>query len=232
MNRGVLYGVSTGPGDAELITIKAYKCLENVGVIAVPRTKGTNTLALDIVSKIVDLSKKTIIYLDFAMTKDQDVLKKSHRDNADRIEEYLNNNQDVAMLNLGDASLYGTYGYIRDIVAADGYNAVTIPGVTSFCASAAEMSVSLTSMNEPLTIIPGTIETIADNLDSPGTKVIMKSGSKLNDVKTLLNDNGLSSKSKMVVNCGLEGQKIYKDINESGDNEGYFVTILVSDVTE
>lgn len=227
MKKGVLYGVSTGPGDPELMTVKAMKCIEKCPVIAAPRTKGKNCMALDIVRKIMDIEDKEILYLDFAMKKDTNILDSTHRQQADAVEEFLSQGKDVAMLNIGDASLFGTFFYVRQLVEADGYEARTIAGVTSFSAVAAELGWSLTTMGEPMTVIPGSFEDVSEALDRKGTKVIMKSASALPEVKKILEEKNLMGKSAMVANCGLPNQRVYRDISQSMDDEGYFVTILV-----
>lgn len=227
MKKGKLYGVSVGPGDPEHMTLKALRCLERVPVIAAPRTRGKNCRALDTVRANMDVSGKEILYLDFAMKKDADILDSTHRQQADAIEVYLAQGKDVAMLNIGDASLFGTFCYVRELVEADGYESSTIAGVTSFCAVAAELGQSLTNMGDPLVIIPGSFENVSEELDHPGTKVLMKSASALGQVKQLLIDKGLAEKSAMIADCGLPNQRIFRNIRESSDNEGYFVTILV-----
>lgn len=229
MAKGILYGVSTGPGEPELITIKAIECIRGVDVIAAPRTKNKNSMALDIVKKVCDLEGKTILYLDFAMKRDESILKTTHEIQAEQIAEYLDKGMDVAMLNIGDASLFGTYCYIRDIVSKQGYRCETIAGVTSFCACAAQLGQSLTTMNKPLTIIPGGIQELDKMLDIPGTKVLMKSASALPEVISLLDKKGLSDKTTLVANCGLENEIILKNIHEATGEEGYFVTLLISE---
>ena len=92
---------------------------------------------------------------------------------------------------------------------------------------AAELGQSLTRMDEPLTIIPGAYEQVKQMLEQDGTKVIMKSGSALSEVKRILEEKGMSDRSAMVANCGLHNQRIYKDIKKSDDDEGYFVTIFI-----
>lgn len=229
MKKGILYGVSVGPGDPEHMTLKALRCLEKVPVIAAPRTRGKNNRALDTVVANMDISGKEICYLDFAMKKDSDILDSTHNTQAKQIEEFLAQGKDVAMLNIGDASLFGTFCYVRDIVEADGYESVTIPGVTSFCAVAAELGQSLTNMGDPLVIIPGSFENASEQLDRPGTKVLMKSASALGEVKKLLAEKGLAEKSAMIADCGLPNQRVFRNIMDSSDNEGYFVTILVQE---
>ena len=229
--KGTLYGVSTGPGDPELMTIKAAKCIKNCHVIAAPRTRGKNSMALDIVNEIMeeDLKDKEICYLDFTMSKDRKVLHKAHEQQAKLIEKYLETGEDVAMLNIGDTSLYSTFSYIRDIVQQDGYEVQAIAGVTSFCAVAAELGQSLTTMKKPLTIIPGWTDENLKLLELPGTKVIMKSGKSLLDVREVLGQKNLLDKAAMVENCGLKEQRVYRNIEQCSGDEGYFSTILVKD---
>lgn len=247
VKKGILYGVSVGPGDPELLTMKAVKCLNAVPVIATPRTnfkktsvEDGNTMALDIVKQVVDISSKEIVYLDFKMGRSvsEDTIPKTDMDAnhillARRLESYLDSGKDVAMLSIGDASLFSTYSYIRDIVLNDGYDAVTIPGVTSFSAVAATLNVSLTNMKEPLTIIPGSYnqDQLEDYLSREGTKVIMKSGKSVGKVIDALNITALAKSAKAVGNCGLENQKIYRElanIKDASELENYFLTILVN----
>jgi sirohydrochlorin cobaltochelatase len=116
MEYGILYGVSVGPGDPELITVKALRTMEKCPVIAVPRTGGTKTLALDIARQAMDLSGKEILYLDHRMVRDADTLRAQYREDAAILTEYLQQGKDVALLNLGDVSVYSTYCYIAEEV--------------------------------------------------------------------------------------------------------------------
>ena len=227
MKTGTLYGISVGPGDPELLTVKAINKLNSISIIATPRTKSGKTMALDIASKAIDMKDKDILYLDFEMSKDAKVLEASHKEQAQKLEQYLAAGKDVAMLNIGDASLYSTFSYINDIIVADGYESIVIPGVTSFCAVAAELGQSLTTMNEPLTIIPGGSDDLKKLLASSGSKVIMKPASAINQIKKTLNDMNLLKNTKAVCNCGLNTQKVYENVEKIPDNGDYFITLLV-----
>ena len=119
MAKGIFYGVGVGPGDPELITLKAVRCIEQCPVIAAPETKGEKTLALDIARGAVDLAGKTILPLHFLMTRDPGALERSHRAQAERIMEQLDAGRDVAMLNLGDVSIYSTFSYLLAIISGD-----------------------------------------------------------------------------------------------------------------
>lgn len=232
MSKGILYGISTGPGDPELLTLKAVRLLNSVPVIAAPRTRGENCMALDIIRGVVPTGDKEIIYLDFAMKRDPEILKASHQAVADSIIPFLEAGKDVAMLNIGDASLFGTYGYIRTLIHDAGYETRTVPGVTSFSAVAAVLDRDLTTMNEPLMIVPGGSEDLAEILRQPGTKVLMKSASSFPAVRKALEDAGLSKVSGMVSDCGLPTEKVFPDLSEAPENSGYFTTILVGSKPE
>lgn len=127
---GTFYGVSVGPGDPELMTLQAVRRLENCPVIAAPRTPKGGMLALDIAKGAVDLSGKTILPLRFARSLDPAVQKAAHIEAARAVKEYLDAGQDVAMLNLGDVSVYATFGYLQEILEAEGCKTVMLPGVT------------------------------------------------------------------------------------------------------
>ena len=144
LKKGRFYGVSVGPGDPELLTLKAVRCLERCPVLAAPQTASGRMLALDIAKGAVDVSGKIILPLHFAMSRDSEVLKASHAAAADAVRAHLDAGRDVALLNLGDVSIYATYGYLEEILTAQGYAAVRIAGVPSFCAAAARL-------NQPLT---------------------------------------------------------------------------------
>jgi precorrin-2/cobalt-factor-2 C20-methyltransferase len=125
------------------------------------------------------------------------------------------------MLNLGDASLYSSFSYIAEIIDDWGYEIEVIPGVTSFCATAAKLKTSLTQMHKPLHILPaGEIDNI---IGLEGTKVIMKSGKAIKELKKKLEGKDV----KAVQNCGLPEEKICNSLEEIADDASYFTTLLI-----
>jgi len=227
MKTGILYGVSVGPGDPELMTLKAVRTLERCACVAVPRTAGEKTLALDIASGATDLRGKEILPLEFPMTRDREALRRSHRAAAGLIESRLAAGTDVAMLNLGDVSVYSTFAYVMELILADGYEVEMIPGVPSFCAVAAVLKTGLTEMNLPLHIIPASGMPVAEALALPGTKVLMKTGKSMPAVRAALREAGLENKAQLVQNCGLPNEKVCRAPDEAGDDISYFTTIIV-----
>lgn len=221
---GIFYGVSVGPGDPELMTLKAVKIIEKCSVIAVPQTVGGHTLALDTASKVVDMSGKTVITLDMRMTHNRDELGKIAYEAACKTAEYLKKGKDAAMLNIGDVSIYSTFSYVAAQVRKMGFETVSAAGVPSFCAAAAELGISLTEGHQPLTVIPAQNKNAAGLISADGTKVIMKSGKKLPEIKEILKKSG--GKVYAVENCGLPGQRVYRSIDEMEDC-GYFTLMIV-----
>ena len=230
MKKGVFYGVGVGPGDPELMTLKAIHLLERCPVIAAPRTKSGEMLALDIASGAVDLGEKTIVPLYFSMERDKVVQHAAHLAAAEAVRAHLDAGQDVAMLNLGDVSIYATYSYLMEILKEQGYETVMVPGVPSFCAVAARLGVSLTEMNGPLHIAPGSMA-LDEVLDQPGTKVLMKSGRQMPAVLDALAARDALGKSMLVQNCGLPEEMVYADLSRSWPEgkHGYFSTVIVKE---
>lgn len=224
------HGVSVGPGDPELMTLKAVRCIEQCPVLAAPQTAAGRMLALDIAKGAVDVSGKIILPLHFAMSRDPEVLKASHAAAADAVRAHLDAGRDVALLNLGDVSIYATYGYLEEILTAQGYAAVRIAGVPSFCAAAARLGQSLTGgMEQPLTIAPG--RHVEQVLAAPGAKVLMKTGRRLPKTLDALRERGLLANSAMVCNCGLPDEAVFPALTDydPAQDAGYFATILVKE---
>ena len=135
--KGTFYGVSVGPGDPELMTLQAVRLIRQCPVLAAPQTASGQMLALDIARSALGkaLDGKTIVPLHFAMSRDPAVLAASHEKAAAAVRQYLDAGQDVAMLNIGDVSIYATFGYLQEILQAGGYATAMAAGVPSFCAA-------------------------------------------------------------------------------------------------
>lgn len=225
MEKGTLFGVSVGPGDPELLTCKALRVIRQCPVIAVPRTKGKNTLALDIVRQAVPLEGKELLYLDHRMVSDVRILRRQYQENARLLMEKLAQGMSIALLNLGDVSVYSTCSHMMEEVKAAGYPWEMIPGVTSFCACAAVTGQSLTYADQPLHIFPGSYEDIDGALEAAGGKVLMKPASALPQIREKILRRGLQEKCQIVSDCGLPTQKV-GSISED-DITSYFTTILI-----
>lgn len=221
---GKLYGISTGPGDPELLTLKAVRILSECGVIAAPRKPEGSSLALQIAGAAVDLSEKRMMLLDFPMTRNRAVL----TENFDRIASQLCDvlqHADIAMLCLGDISLYATFPEIGKRVAAKGFEVETVSGVPSFCAAASRAGLPLVSADEPFQVLPYGCPDFAERLSLSGAKIILKCGSHMPELRVLLQKLGLLERSYAVENCGLENECLYPELPEKAC--GYFTVVCI-----
>ncbi len=223
-----LYGIGVGPGDGDLITIKAIKAIKNCSIIAVPKSGDNEKVALKIAKNAIEDFDKQVVEINMPMTRDKDLLNKSHNEAANTIIDYLKKRQSVGFLTLGDPSIYSTYTYIHKRVLDKGYEAEIIPGVPSFCAVAAKLNIPLVEGGEALHIIPASYENLDDEISLSGTKVLMKSGKSIGKVKSVLKEKNMEA--KMVQKCGMEGERIYKSLDEIDEKSSYFSIVVVKDV--
>lgn len=229
VKKGICYGVGVGPGDPELITLKAVRVLTRCPVIAAPQTRSGEMLALDIVRGAVDLAGKTILPLTFTMSQDKAVLQASHEAAADAVQAHLDRGEDVAMPNLGDVSIYATWGYVMQVLEGRGYETVMIPGVPSFCAAAARLNATLVSWGSPLHIIPVGKGPVAPLVEQPGGKVLMKAGRGLSEIAQALDRTGQLDRAALVEDCGLPTERVWTDWDRLPQDVGYFATVIVKE---
>lgn len=223
-----LYGVGVGPGDPDLITVKALKIIKQANIIALPENGKEEITALSIASKATDLSGKELLKLHMPMTKDKAMLEKCHDDAAKQIIERLEKGQDVAFLTLGDPTIYSTYLYLHKRVKEAGYPVKIVEGIPSFCAAAARLDLSLCEGGEMLHIIPASYEEDA-YLDLKGTKVLMKSGKSLGKIRDKLKEKNLLHKTVMVECCSMENERVYENLDEIDTDKSYFSILIVKD---
>lgn len=159
------------------------------------------------------------------MTKDKEVLNLAYEKAASRIAGYLAEGKSIAYLTLGDPCVYSTYMYIERKVRSLGYETRIINGIPSFCAAASRMNESLADRNEQIHIIPSSYD-IEQALEFPGTKVFMKAGKKLADVKAMLIKKGITD-CYMIENCGMPDEKIYSGADKIPENAGYYSIIII-----
>ena len=154
------------------------------------------------VQAVPELADKTLLALAMPMTKDKKILKESYDRAADRVAEILDQGKNVVFLTLGDPTVYSTYMYVHQRLEAKGYQVAIVSGITSFCAVAARMNMSLVERSEPLHVIPASYQ-IEEALKLPGTKVLMKAGKQMKYVQEQVKDFGKNA--VMIENCGHAG---------------------------
>ena len=150
MKRGILYGVGVGPGDPELLTLKARRILSEADVIAVPDKGAGEKTALQILGDLVQ--GKETLPCSTPMVRDPAALERAQDSIAAELCGLLEEGKTVAFITLGDPSIYSTYLYIHRRVLAAGYEAKMVPGVPSFCAVAAQLGDGLCEGSDRLLI--------------------------------------------------------------------------------
>jgi precorrin-2/cobalt-factor-2 C20-methyltransferase len=231
MNRGIAFGVGVGPGDPELMTLKACRLIRENEVIAVPGKIPQESVAYRIAAAAVpELSEKKLLPVYMPMVKDRTVIKESHAKAAALLESYLDSGRNVVYLTLGDSTIYCTFSYIQHILEADGYEVELVSGIPSFCAAAARLGVSLTEWNESLHVMPALHNTHEETLEWPGNYVLMKSASRMPEVKKMLSASGYDVIA--AENCSMESEKLYRSVDEIPDDAGYFTLIIARENKE
>ncbi|MGI5922212.1 MAG: precorrin-2 C(20)-methyltransferase [Syntrophomonadaceae bacterium] len=227
---GKLYGIGVGPGDPELMTMKAARLIRECPVIAVPATGKERNLAYEIARGAVpEITAKELLEVSMPMTRDRELLETSHEAAAKKVIAELKKGKNIAFLTLGDPSIYSTYIYIHNRIVARGYDAEIIPGIPSFCAVAARINEGLTEAAQPLHIIPASYEGIEKALALKGTRVLMKAGKSMVKIKALLGEMDSIPVVKMVERCGMEGERVLEGVDAIDANAGYYSILVVKD---
>ena len=208
------YSVGVGAGDGSYITLGALRALEQADIIAVPVKKyGEKSTALEIIRKEFDTDKKEISELEFRMS-------------GEKIISALKDGKDVAMITLGDVSVYSTCTYVHNAVKNAGFELEIIPGITSFCAAADKAQISLCEGNESVAIIPSLKSNLLEKYIADfDTVVIMKSGNDTDVIYDILKKHGLENNAIVSSCIGMENEIIEKI--QKGKSYGYFTTVIV-----
>ncbi|WP_350343052.1 precorrin-2 C(20)-methyltransferase [Proteinivorax tanatarense] len=224
----ILYGIGVGPGDPDLITLKAIKALEKVNVVITPKIDDNNTsIALEIANKFIG-EKTKIVQLVFPMTNDSDKLSKSWIENAEKINYLINTHKKVAFLTLGDPTTYSTYMYVLPHLKDKEIKIETIPGVNSFCSIASRVNTSLCSGNETICIIPLIEEKELKNaIDTFDNIIVMKPSKKNKELADILKEKKLENNFVLVSKCHREGELISYDIGDLYKKVPYLSTVLI-----
>lgn len=227
MKKGIAYGVGVGPGDPELMTLKAVRLIRENDVIAVPGKSAEESVAYRIAAaNVPELKDKELVPIYMPMVKDRELMEQEHQKGAGMLKTYLDQGRNVVYLTLGDPTIYCTFSYLQHILEAEGYQVELVSGISSFCAAAARMNLPLVEWDEQLHIVPAVHRT-QDGLEYPGNYVLMKSASHMKEVKEMLQKSG--RKVCAVERCSMENEKIYHNVDEIPDDAGYFSLIIAKE---
>lgn len=229
---GRLYLVGVGPGDPDLLTIKAVRILQKVPVIFAPQKDDKSaSYARRTIDGLVSKTEQQIIGLVFPMVRDENQLLQSQQKAADSIWQHLEKGNDCAFINVGDPYLYGTAIYVLKIVQAahPEVEIEVVPGVSSINAAAARAGVPLAINDERIAIISGHCEDtfIRDTLETFDTVVFLKVNSVLDRLLAILEQKKLLANSVYVDRCTTEDELIVHDIRTLKGRKLDYLSLLI-----
>ncbi len=224
---GTLYGVGLGPGDPELMTVKAQRLIKNASVIAYPTLAGAASFARSIAADLIRDDAVEIV-MDVPMTTAREPAQKAYDIGATQISETLDNGHDVVCLCEGDPFFYGSFMYLFARLSKT-YATEVVPGVTSMTAAAAMTGLPLAARNEVLTVLPGPMDAtdMANKIATSDSIVIMKVGRHLNKIRNVLSDANLTERATYIERATLGEQRILP-LTDAPDKAPYFSMILIT----
>jgi precorrin-2/cobalt-factor-2 C20-methyltransferase len=222
---GTLYGVGVGPGDPELLTLKAARIIQHCPVIAYPTLDGTASFARSIVATY--LTNKTEIPISIPMGN-ATATQQAYDDARSKITDQLVAGRDVAVLCEGDPFFYGSFMYMYARLF-EHHPVMVIPGVSSPMAAAAALSMPLAAHNDVFTVLPAPLDdaVLTARLTTTDSAAIIKLGRHFPRIHTLLRRLDLIDRSRYIERATLPAQKLLPLDHVHGDRVPYFSMILV-----
>ena len=227
MKQGKLFGIGVGPGDTELLTIKASKLLKKVEVICSPRSAKTKpSLALSIVQPVLNEREDDYEILDplFPMIEDKLALKDYWDQAAKIIIKYLLQGKDVAFITLGDPTIYSTFSYVAKRIEVSGFEIEILPGITSFTSCAAAAGISLAEKDEIIVIVPKVDDRLARIMEYGDTFVIMKTSRHSEMLEEIISEDKRDKSIISVQNCSMKDENIFEGFSK---DKKYLSTTIV-----
>ncbi|WP_417688190.1 precorrin-2 C(20)-methyltransferase [Roseibium sp.] len=224
---GTLYGVGLGPGDPELMTLKAYRLISNASVIAYPAPDTGPSFARSIAAGFIPATVREIPIV-VPMRVDRFPAKLIYDKAAIEIAAVLEGGEDVIVLCEGDPFFYGSFMYLFERLS-ERFACEVVPGVTSLTACAAQLQRPLTSRTDVLTVIPGPLpdDEIRSRIDTAQAVAIMKVGRHLPRLKGLLTEMGLLDQAGYVERASLPEQRVSRLADLEAETAPYFSMILI-----
>ena len=224
---GRLYGIGVGPGDPDLITLKAWRLLTNAAVIAYPAPEQGDSLARRIVAPHIDGSQIEIA-IRMPITAERFPAKEVYDRAAEELAGHLNVGRDVVVLCEGDPFLYGSFMYLFGRMLKD-FDVEVVPGVSSVNACAAVLGAPLVARNDVLTLIPAPLPEadLERRLEQTDAAAIMKIGRHFPKVHRVLRRLGLLDRSRYVEHATMADQAVLALADVVADRVPYFSMILM-----
>lgn len=215
---GTLYGIGVGPGDPDLLTLKAVKILKQVShVFAASSSSNDYSLAYRIVSEHLPL-EVPVDQLAFPMTFNPESLEDAWQANCEKVVEMLHKGKNVAFITIGDPLTFSTFIYIMRKIRKrlPGVNITVVPGITSFQAAAACAEVPLAEGEEAVTILSAAKggERLREMVEIAENIVLMKTYKHFPQILSRIREEGLEKNCCFVSRCGLDGEIVERDFEK------------------
>lgn len=230
-NLGILYGLGVGPGDPELITVKAFRVIQESPVIAYPKKlKGSKSYAHRIVDVYINPAEKDMLGLVFPMTKDEAVLEREWTKSVELVYGKLKEGKDVAFVTEGDPLLYSTFIHMMKLMQ-DMHPDVeiqTVPGISSFNGSASRLGIALADGDDRVAIVPAhdDYEAMREAIESHDAVVFIKVAKVIDLMLEVLRDLDLLDKASVVTKVTSDEEIIW-DVRELDGVDLEYLTLMV-----
>ena len=230
-NIGTLYGLGVGPGDPELITVKAFRVIQESPVIAYPRKrKGSKSYAHRIVEVYIRPEEKEMLGLVFPMTKDQTILDREWNETVDKVWGKLNEGKDVAFVTEGDPLLYSTFIHMMKLMQElhPEVEIKTVPGISSFNGSASRLGIALADGDDHVAIVPARddYDAMKKAIEDHDAVVFIKVAKVIDLMITVLRDLDLLDKASVVTKVTSDEEVIW-NMSELEGVELEYLTLMV-----
>ncbi|CEH27972.1 precorrin-2 C20-methyltransferase [Aneurinibacillus migulanus] len=232
MATGTLYGVGVGPGDPELITVKAYRIMKESPVIAYPRKrKGSKSYAYAIAEQYIDQRDKEMLGLVFPMTKDKAILEREWNQTVNEVYERLAQGRDVAFITEGDPMLYSTFIHMMRLMQEKhpDIQIVSIPGISSVNGVASRLGLPLADGDEHVAVIPATDdrEQMRQALLNHDCVVFLKVAKVIDLMIDVLNELDLLNKASVVTKVTSGEEVVWPNVADLKGLDLEYLTLMV-----
>jgi precorrin-2/cobalt-factor-2 C20-methyltransferase len=229
--RGKLYAIGLGPGDPDLMTVKAVNILRDVDSIIVPKARiKSESVARDIVSRAMG-ENLPFVEMVFPMSRDKEDLELHWNKAADTVLSMLEKGENVAFVTLGDVSLYSTFSYLEKAIENKdaSVRAHLVPGISSIQLAAVRFEQPLALGDESFGVypLPEKISDLDSALKEHSNVVIMKIGKRLGELKKYLKDKNLMDKASFIRRAGFPDEYLSRSIDEMSEDETGYLSILM-----
>lgn len=229
---GVLYGLGVGPGDPELITVKAFRILKESPVIAYPRKmRGAKSYALTIMEAYVNTAEKQMLGLTFPMTKDKEALEKQWTKTVADVWGFLQEGKDVAFVTEGDPMIYSTFIHMMRLMNAEHpeVEVRSIPGISSVTASASTLGIPLADGDDQIAIVPAINDyaKMRKALEEHDCVVFIKVAKVIDLMLTVLRDLNLVDKASVITKVTSSEEMIWRNVESLAGRELEYLTLMV-----